>query len=284
MKTNTASLSLLGTLVLSTLLVVGILKIQHVYAQVDATSSDAVAASSTDAAPVADASTSTTPDTAENTEATAPADATDTAPAADATTVGDAPAGTTPTVSDDAATTSASVAPTEPPPQGLAEVHIIGTKYTDYFTDGTTITSYPGDPAIDSHFSEPNAPIPTHEGLTWLHTAGEYLYDTPSGDLEVGDYAVQANGKYISNAPAIVSATSTPEVLGASTSESAAPSDTSTTSATSAPDTSSDTSSTSTVTVPPIDTPAPSEDATSSTSEQDGSAAPPTDTTATTTP
>jgi hypothetical protein len=106
----------------------------------------------------------------------------------------------------------ASATPTSPPPAGLTEVHIIGTKYTDYFTDGTSLTSYPGDPAIDSHFSEPNAPIPTHEGLTWVHTVGQPLYDTPSGDLEVGDYAVQSDGSLIENAH-FVSSTSTPEII-----------------------------------------------------------------------
>jgi hypothetical protein len=107
---------------------------------------------------------------------------------------------------------AAATAPAQTPPAGLTEVHIIGTKYTDYFTDGTTVTSYPGDPAIDSRFSEPNAPIPTHEGLTWVHTVGQPLYDTPSGDLEVGDYAVQSDGSYIQNAP-FVSSTSTPESM-----------------------------------------------------------------------
>src|SRR4030095_762842 len=86
-------------------------------------------------------------------------------------------------------TTSNSNSVTEPPPQGLTEVHIIGTKYIDYFTDGTTITSYPGDPEIHAHIAEPNAPIPTHEGLTWVHSVGNYLYDTESGDLEEGQYA-----------------------------------------------------------------------------------------------
>src|SRR5262249_25697850 len=46
------------------------------------------------------------------------------------------------------------------PPLNLKEVHIIGTKYVDYFTDGATVTSYPGDPNIDAHLAEPNAPIP----------------------------------------------------------------------------------------------------------------------------
>ena len=76
-------------------------------------------------------------------------------------------------------------------------MHIIGTKYVDYFTDGTTVTSYPGDPQIDGHLAEPNAPIPSHEGLTWIHTGGFPMYDTPNGDLEVGDYAVQANGALV---------------------------------------------------------------------------------------
>jgi hypothetical protein len=105
---------------------------------------------------------------------------------------------------------AAPVAPN--PPAGLTEVHIIGTKYIDYFTDGTTLTSYPGDPAIDSHFSEPNAPIPTYEGLTWVHTVGQPLYDTSSGDLEVGDYAVQSDGSVIENTH-FVSSTSTPESI-----------------------------------------------------------------------
>jgi hypothetical protein len=109
-----------------------------------------------------------------------------------------------------------------PPPEGLALVHIIGTKYTDYFTAGTTTFAFPGDPAFDSHFSEPNAPIPTHEGLTWVHTTGGYLYDTPSGDLEVGDYAVQLDNSYIENAPPFVSATSTPAQIATSTTSNAA--------------------------------------------------------------
>jgi hypothetical protein len=203
MKTNAASFSVLGTLVLAAFLIIGILKIQQVNAQVDASSTDAVVASSTDTTPVADATTSTTADTTTDATATVPTD-TSTAAASD------------------------SVTPTAP--QGLTEVHIIGTKYVDYFTDGTTITSYPGDPAIDSNFDKPNAPIPTHEGLTWDHTTGGYKYDTPSGDLEGGDYAVQPNGSYIQNAPPSVSSTSTPAVLGASTSSSIAPTDNSSTS------------------------------------------------------
>jgi hypothetical protein len=123
----------------------------------------------------------------------------------------------TPTTNEVSAPAEQAVAapPSQTPPAGLTEVHIIGTKYIDYFTDGTTVTSYPGDPAIDSHFSEPNAPIPAHEGLTWVHTVGQPLYDTPSGDLEVGDYAVQSDGSLIENTH-FVSSTSTPESISSS--------------------------------------------------------------------
>jgi hypothetical protein len=89
---------------------------------------------------------------------------------------------------------NATVSQTETPPAGLTEVHINGTKYIDYFSDGTTMSAYPGDPTIDSNLDKPNAPIPTHEGMTWVHTTGQPLYDTPSGDLELGDYAVLPSG------------------------------------------------------------------------------------------
>src|SRR5437660_603039 len=118
MKTNAVSLSVLGTLVLAALLIVSILEIQHAYAQVDATSSDSTP-------PTPDAATGTTTDS----ETVTSADTNATTP-----------------------TESSSITPTEPAPDGLTLVHIIGTKYVDYFTDGTTITSYPGDPAIDSNF------------------------------------------------------------------------------------------------------------------------------------
>jgi hypothetical protein len=45
--------------------------------------------------------------------------------------------------------------------------------------------------------------------MTWEHTTGQNLHDTPSGDLEVGDYAVQPNGAYIANPLPFVSSTST---------------------------------------------------------------------------
>jgi hypothetical protein len=81
-------------------------------------------------------------------------------------------------------------------------VHVVGTKYIDYFTDGTKTYPFPGDPDIDSNLNKPNAPIPSHAGLTWVSTSGMEAYDTPSGDLEVGDYAQEADGSYIYNTPA----------------------------------------------------------------------------------
>ena len=139
--------------------------------------------------------------------------------------------------------TSVQKAPTEPPPAGLTEVHIVGTKYIDYFTDGSTTIEVPGDLKIDGNLDKPDAPIPTHEGMTWVHTIGQNLYDTPSGDLEVGDYALQPDGSYIQHAPPFVSSTSTPPQLPASTDSTAASASSSTTSAVSpaVPDTSTST-------------------------------------------
>ena len=78
-------------------------------------------------------------------------------------------------------------------------MHVVGSKYVDFFTDGTTIFSFPGDPSIDANLNKPNAPIPTHAGLTWVSTKAMEAYDTPSGDLESGTYAQEANGSFIPN-------------------------------------------------------------------------------------
>jgi hypothetical protein len=86
-----------------------------------------------------------------------------------------------------------------------------------YNGDTRTTIAVPGDPAIDSNFDKPDAPIATHEGMTWVHTTGRWLYDTSSGDLEIGDYALQPSGTYIQNAPPFVSSTSTPAKIDAST-------------------------------------------------------------------
>jgi hypothetical protein len=84
----------------------------------------------------------------------------------------------------------------------LKLVHMIGSKYVDYFTDGKKTYSFPGNPDIDSNLNKPNAPIPTHGNLQWVSTTGMEAYDTPSGDLESGDYAQESDGSYISNVPA----------------------------------------------------------------------------------
>jgi hypothetical protein len=85
----------------------------------------------------------------------------------------------------------------------LTLAHTAGTKYIDCCTVGTTTTAYPGDPAIDSHMNEPNAATPKcPSGQTWAHTTGQPGYDTPSGDLEIGDYAKQDDGTFITHYPA----------------------------------------------------------------------------------
>ena len=84
----------------------------------------------------------------------------------------------------------------------LKLVHVVGTKYVDYFTDGTKTYSFAGDPKVDANLNKPNAPIPSHTGLTWVSTSGMEGYDTTSGDLEVGDYAQESDGSYITNVPA----------------------------------------------------------------------------------
>jgi hypothetical protein len=72
--------------------------------------------------------------------------------------------------------------------------------------------AYPGDPDIDSNLNKRDAPQPIHDGLTWVHTTSQYLYDTDSGDLEEGDYAVQPSGAYIENPLPFVSSTSTESI------------------------------------------------------------------------
>jgi len=62
--------------------------------------------------------------------------------------------------------------------------------------------SFPGDPKIDANLNKPNAPIPSHTGLTWVSTSGMDAYDPPSADLESGDYAQEADGSFTSNMPA----------------------------------------------------------------------------------
>jgi hypothetical protein len=133
----------------------------------------------------------------------------------DTTTVSSTPTSASTTPATDASSTSvAPPAQTQTPDQSRAQaqpssskptlklVQVVGTKYVDYFTDGTKTYSFPGNPDIDSNLNKPNAPIPSHAGLTWVSTSGMEAYDTPSGDLEVGDYAQEADGSFITNVPA----------------------------------------------------------------------------------
>jgi hypothetical protein len=53
----------------------------------------------------------------------------------------------------------------QPSKPALKLVHVVGTKYIDYFTDGTKTYSFPGNPDIDTNLNKPNAPIPTHGNL-----------------------------------------------------------------------------------------------------------------------
>lgn len=197
MKTNIIAITGIGLLVLFALGFASVFEIRLASAQVDATSSPPSSTDSTTTPLVPQASTSTVP--TDDVASSSP----------------EIPAASTSTVAASAAGTSSPAV--DQPPQGLTLVHIVGTKYTDYFTDGTTVTSYPGDPAINSNFDKPDAPIPTHAGLTWDHTTGGYLYDTTSGDLEVGDYAVQPGGSDIENAPPFVSSISTAPEIATST-------------------------------------------------------------------
>lgn len=85
----------------------------------------------------------------------------------------------------------------------LKMARAIGTKYIDYCTDGTKTIEVPGDPEISANLGRPDAPTPKcPDGTTWDHTSGVDAYDTPSGELEVGSYAQQADGSYIVRYPA----------------------------------------------------------------------------------
>jgi hypothetical protein len=206
-----------GASAVTVAIVIGFLIVRPVLAQVAATSSDpggtstvsvdTIASSTpTDASstpPRDNVSTSTTP------AQTAPVDAT--------------------TTTENNTTGAAQDAPVQSPPAeqrptGLTEVHIIGTKYTDYFTDGSTTVAFPGDPNIDGNLDKPYPPIPTHKGMTWVHTTGQKLYDTPSGDLDVGDYAVQSDGSFIEHHHPFLSSTSTQAVDSSALAEPKTPS------------------------------------------------------------
>ena len=176
MKPHTIAFSAASVLVIS-LIIIGTFKTGIV---------SALTATTTDA-------TSTVSDT--TTASTASTSASSTPPATDASST---PA-TPPTQTQTPDQSQAQSQPSNAAKPTLRLVHVVGTKYVDYFTDGTKTYSFPGDPKIDGNLNKPNAPIPTHADLKWVSTSGMEAYDTTSGDLEVGDYSQESDGSYISN-------------------------------------------------------------------------------------
>ena len=160
MKTHTIAFSAASVLVIS-LIIIGTFKTGIV---------SALTATTTDA-------TSTASDT--TTATTSSTSASSTPPATDASSTSATPPAQTQAPAQSQAQSQPSSKPT------LKLVHVVGTKYVDYFTDGTKTYSFPGNPDIDSNLNKPNAPIPSHGNLTWVSTSGMEAYDTPSGDLEV---------------------------------------------------------------------------------------------------
>jgi hypothetical protein len=208
-KTNI--ITFVGATALIVALVIGFAIVRPVLAQVAATSTDsgtstsAVDTTATSTPPTGDVSTSAAPATTP--ESVVPSSSTSSPATSTASSPSAAPS----------TNTEASNGPEAPPP-GLTEVHIIGTKYTDYFTDDAGEHSFPGDPTIDTQLSEKDALTPTHQGMTWEHTTGQNLYDTLSGDLEPGDYAVQANGSFLTNQVFVSSTSTSPEATVSTTS------------------------------------------------------------------
>jgi hypothetical protein len=179
MKTSTITFSAASVLVIS-LIIIATFKTGIV---------SALTATTTDA-------TSTSSDTA--TASASSTSASSTPPATDASSTSVVPPAETRTPDQFQAQSQ----PSNGAKPALKLVHVVGTKYVDYFTDGTKAYSFPGSPDIDSNLNKPNAPIPSHAGLTWVSTSGMEAYDTPSGDLEVGDYTQESDGSYITNVPA----------------------------------------------------------------------------------
>ena len=72
--------------------------------------------------------------------------------------------------------TDASSTPATPPAQSHAQsqpsngakptlklVHVVGSKYIDYFTDGTKTYSFPGNPDIDANLNKPSSHVGLHQ-------------------------------------------------------------------------------------------------------------------------
>jgi hypothetical protein len=179
MKNNVIAFSA-ASILLTSLIIIGTFKTGIVSA-LSATTTDAT---TTESAPTAETTSSATADSA--------------TPTTDASSTSVAPPAQTQTPDQSQAQSQ----PSNGAKPSLKLVHVVGTKYIDYFTDGTKTYSFPGNPDIDSNLNKPDAPIPTHGNLAWVSTSGMEAYDTPSGDLESGDYAQEADGSYISNVPA----------------------------------------------------------------------------------
>ena len=127
MKTSIIAFSAASVLVIS-LIIIGTFKTGIV---------SALTATTTDA-------TSTASDT--TTASTSPASASSTTPATDASSTSATPPAQTQTP----AQSQAQSQPSSGKPT-LKLVHVVGTKYIDYFTDGTKTYSFPGNPDIDSN-------------------------------------------------------------------------------------------------------------------------------------
>jgi hypothetical protein len=139
MKTNIITFSAASVLVIS--LIVFVIFHTGIVSALTATTTDA---------------TSTTSDT--TTASTSSASAS-TTPATDASSTSSTPPDQAQTPDQSQAQSQPSSKPT------LKLVHVVSTKYIDYFTDGTKTYSFPGNPDIDSNLNKPNAPIPSHVGL-----------------------------------------------------------------------------------------------------------------------
>jgi hypothetical protein len=129
MKTNTIAAAGIMSLVVLVAGLASVFEIRLASAQEDATSSAPLSIDATSTPPVFDTSTTTpigssTSTTSASEAASGPSDATTTSQGSETEGRGNLH--------------MTWAAPIEPRPVGLNEVHIIGMKYTDYFTDGST--------------------------------------------------------------------------------------------------------------------------------------------------
>ncbi len=76
----------------------------------------------------------------------------------------------------------------------LTKVHIIGTQYLDIFDDGTEVQSTA---AAYHALALPHPVNPKKAGANWVVSVERPLYDTPSGNLDDNEYAVDRWGQAI---------------------------------------------------------------------------------------